>query len=150
MRTYSHVLLAIGLLGGLLLGGVSDETQTTPTGAELIHLIGLPDGIPDEARSRKNPQPATTQSVDSGRLLFASQCGMCHGKDGRGSGDLVERLSLEMPDLTDASLHGVWTDGQLFYVLSQGHGRMPAQERFKEEFRWNLVNYVRTLAKTGK
>jgi mono/diheme cytochrome c family protein len=147
MRTHPFVLVALGMLGGVLLGGTPADKQAPPTDAEFVHLAGLPDDIPEEARDRKNTRPATKESTDYGGLLFSSQCVMCHDKDGRGTGDLVERLSLEIPDLTDPSLHEKWTDGQLFYVLSHGHGRMPDQERFKEEIRWDLVNYIRTLAR---
>ena len=73
---------------------------------------------------------------------------MCHGSDGRGTGDLVERLSLEMPDFTDAKWQSKWSDGAFFYVVSTGHGEMPGQgKRFQEERMWHLVNYVRTFAK---
>ena len=42
--------------------------------------------IPDEERKRANPVPATAESIDNGKLLFSSQCAMCHGANGDGSG----------------------------------------------------------------
>ena len=40
-----------------------------------------------------------------GKLLFSSQCVMCHGKEAVGDGDLVERLNLDMPDPWDVVPH---------------------------------------------
>jgi mono/diheme cytochrome c family protein len=72
---------------------------------------------------------------------------MCHGADGRGSGDLVERLDLEIPDFTNAEWQKLWSDGSLFYVVTKGHGDMPGQkDRFDDKIKWDLVNYVRTFA----
>ena len=42
-----------------------------------------------EARDLENPRPATPESVEYGELLFSSQCVMCHGADGSGTGHLV-------------------------------------------------------------
>jgi mono/diheme cytochrome c family protein len=41
------------------------------------------------------------------------------------------------------------TDGELFWKISKGiKGIMPdGEKRMTEEERWNVVNYVRTLAK---
>jgi len=103
--------------------------------------------IPEAERLRQNPVPATTESIENGKLMFSSQCTMCHGKSGDGSGDLVARLKLEMPDLTDRGHMAGRTDGELFYTLTQGCQRMPGQkERLKDPVKWDLVNYVRTLA----
>ena len=110
--------------------------------------IGVPENIPDEASRMPNPRPATKKSVDYGGLLFSSQCVMCHGKSGAGDGDLVERFEMKMPDLTDAEFQGRWTDGELFYVLTNGHGRMQGQkDRFSDETKWDIINYIRTLPK---
>ena len=144
MKSLAFVLVALGMLGGVLLGGAPAD-KGAPTDAEVAHLVGVPAEIPAEARDRRNPRPATKESVDRGGLLFSSQCVMCHGKDAHGKGDLVERLSLEVPDLTDPSLHEKWTDGQLFYVLNYGHGRMPKQDRFRDDVKWDLIDYVRSL-----
>lgn len=112
-----------------------------------------PADIPEEARDRANPVDADQASLAEGRSLFASQCTMCHGSEGRGNGDLVERLKLTVPDFTDKEWQESWSDGALFYVLSEGHGRMPAQkkrdssQRFNEATRWHLVNHIRSLGR---
>ena len=40
------------------------------------------------------------------------------------------------------------TDGELFYKLSEGRMPMPGfKAKLSEEQRWQVLNYVRTLAK---
>ncbi len=145
--TVVPLILLSACVAGLLLGIAAQDTAepAKPNEEEVKHMVGVPNNIPASARDTANPKKATKKSVDHGKLLFSSQCVMCHGQAGAGDGDLVERFKMNVPDLTDPALHGNWTDGQLFFVLSEGHGRMPTQSRFDEDTRWDLVNYVRTL-----
>ena len=133
---------------GLLLGAafvVADESDGQKAEAALT-----PADIPSEAAAVKNPLAGDAVSASRGKQIFASQCTMCHGADGAGTGDLVPRLELDIPDFTNTTWHGEWSDGALFYVLSKGHGAMPGQaKRFDEELRWDLVNYVRTFKADG-
>ena len=65
---------------------------------------------------------------------------------GDGQGDLVERLNLEVPDMTDPEIQKNRSDGDLFYILTQGHGDMPGDgERLPADWRWDMINYIRTL-----
>lgn len=104
--------------------------------------------IPPEAAKRANPVKPTAESIAAGKGLFATQCTMCHGAEGNGKGDLAVELKLKPPDWTDPAAHKDRTDGALFYVLTKGHGAMPGQEdRLKDEQKWNLINFIRSLAK---
>ena len=108
----------------------------------------VPADIPADALAVKNPQEATPQSVANGKQIFSSQCVMCHGETGDGKGALAARFEYQMPDFTSSVAQSNWTDGGLFYILTNGHGKMTGEgERLPEGTRWNLVNYVRTLAK---
>lgn len=103
--------------------------------------------IPDEEKNRKNPIEATAESLEIGRKLFSSQCVMCHGEKGDGQGDLAQEMKLSVPDFTDPAVQKKRTDGELHFILAQGHGRMPGQgKRLREEQRWHLVNAIRKLA----
>ncbi len=43
------------------------------------------------------------------------------------------------------------TDGELFYILVHGHGGMPGQgKRLRPESKWDLINFIRSLAPTAK
>jgi mono/diheme cytochrome c family protein len=42
---------------------------------------------------------------------------------------------------------GLRTDGELFWMITEGHKPMPAfRGTMTEEQRWHLVDYVRTFA----
>ena len=73
---------------------------------------------------------------------------MCHGANGDGKGDLAIRFGYKMPDFTNPEVQKSRTDGEYFYILSHGHGKMSGEEgRLGTTTRWNLVNYIRTLDK---
>ena len=74
---------------------------------------------------------------------------MCHGAAGDGKGDLAEDMKLKLKDWRDPNSLAKFTDGELFYIVTNGRGKMTGGEgdRTSEEARWNLVNYVRAFAK---
>jgi mono/diheme cytochrome c family protein len=75
---------------------------------------------------------------------------MCHGKEGNGKGDLATEMKLELHDWRDASSIEKMTDGELFWIITNGKGKMPNQgDRSPEKQRWNLVNLVRSFGKKG-
>ena len=39
------------------------------------------------------------------------------------------------------------TDGEIFWKISNGRGAMPPWKHLPEKERWELVNYIRSLAK---
>jgi hypothetical protein len=42
------------------------------------------------------------------------------------------------------------TDGELFFIITEGKGKMMGEsDRQPEQMRWNLVNFVRSLAAKG-
>ena len=104
--------------------------------------------IPPEDAKRENPVKPTAASVADGKHTFASQCAMCHGKDGDGKGDLAQDMKLKLRDYRDPVALKDVTDGEMFYILTKGKGDMPGQEgRMKPEQLWNLINYIRSLSK---
>jgi mono/diheme cytochrome c family protein len=103
--------------------------------------------IPAEDAKRPNPVKSTASSIADGKHLYDSQCLMCHGKDGDGKGDLATDMKLNLQDLRDGAALKDSTDGEFFYIISKGKGDMPAEgDRLSETQRWNLVNYIRSLA----
>jgi mono/diheme cytochrome c family protein len=104
--------------------------------------------MPPDAVKAPNPVKATVASVALGKKTYGYDCAMCHGKDGGGKGDLASDMKLKMLDYTDPAALKDITDGELFYIIKNGKGDMPAEgDRAKPEEIWNLVNYVRSLAK---
>jgi mono/diheme cytochrome c family protein len=107
-----------------------------------------PAPIPAEAARQPNPVKSTAESISAGKKWYGYDCAMCHGKDGTGKGDVAIDMKLKMNDLTDPASLKDWTDGELFYTIKNGRGEMPPEgDRLKSNDFWNLVNYVRSMAK---
>ena len=104
---------------------------------------------PEDA-AKKNPVSPTPEGLAEARKSFGYNCAMCHGKGGDGKGDLVDAMKLQVRDWRDASSLEKMTDGELFWVISNGKGKMPGEgDRSSEKARWNYVNLVRSFAKKG-
>ena len=139
--------LALMLFASVAFGLEEPADVPEPTDKELAEAALAPPVIPAKAKQVKNPFAWNADVRKKGKLYFSSQCTMCHGADGRGTGDLVDRLSLEIPDFTDPLMQAKWSDGAMFYLINKGHGVMPSQtDRFDDEIKWGLVNYVRSFA----
>ena len=102
---------------------------------------------PEDA-AKKNPIASTPEGLAEVRKLFGYNCAMCHGKTGDGKGDLAADMKLELRDWRDASSLDKITDGELFWIISKGKGKMPGEgDRSSEKLRWNFVNLVRSFTK---
>ena len=131
------------LLGVSVFGVAAQEaakTSQTPPAAE--------SKIPDDAKKQVNPVKPSADSLAEGKKVYATECAMCHGLTGDGKGDLAADMKLTLADFRDpASLKDV-TDGEMFYVIKNGKGDMPAEgDRLKPNQIWDVVNYVRSFAK---
>ena len=106
--------------------------------------------MPPEAAKVPNPVKPTAASLAAGKKTYGYDCAMCHGKDGDGKGDLAEDMKLKLLDYTDPAALKDKTDGELFYIIKNGKGDMPAEgDRVKTDDVWNLVNYVRSFSKNS-
>jgi mono/diheme cytochrome c family protein len=106
--------------------------------------------ITPEDAAKKNPVAPTPEGLAEARKLFGYNCAMCHGKVGDGKGDLAADMKLELRDWRDASSIEKMTDGEIFWIVSKGKGKMPGEgDRTAEKVRWNFVNLVRSFAKKG-
>ncbi len=97
-------------------------------------------------RAEKNPVPADENSLAAGKAVYAKECLSCHGNAGKGDGPAAKDLEKNPGDLSKASM---WdqTDGALFWKLTEGKKPMPSFEKnLSEEQRWQVINYIRTLA----
>jgi mono/diheme cytochrome c family protein len=104
--------------------------------------------IPAEAAKQPNPVKSSPESINRAKKWWGMDCAMCHGKDGDGKGDIAKDMKLQMSDFTDPATLKNRTDGELFYIIKNGDQNMPPEgDRVKLEENWDLVNYVRSLAK---
>ena len=91
------------------------------------------------------PLPATDDSRQRGSVLFATNCALCHGQDGKGKGPIGKYFLPQPADLTSISVQEL-PDDVLFLVLTQGRGIMPSlAENLTPAERWDTINYVHSF-----
>jgi mono/diheme cytochrome c family protein len=101
-----------------------------------------------ETPKRLNPVKPTPSSIASGKKSYTYDCAMCHGKEGAGDGDLAGQMHLKLRDYRDPAVLKELTDGEIYSIITNGKGQMTGEEgRMKPEQIWDLVNYIRSLAK---
>jgi len=121
------------------------QEEPLPVPARSIPVDG-PAFIPNMG-APENPVVADEISVSRGSTLFALNCVMCHGAAGDGNGSVSALLSNKPANLT-LDVTQSKSDGALFLTLTNGvDGRMPPMiENLTVRDRWDVVNYIRTLA----
>jgi len=103
---------------------------------------------PDAAKV-KNPIAASPESLATGQQTYRRQCASCHGIGGEGGpgNDLIPAAPNLADDVWD---HGS-TDGEIFDNIKNGvapdFNMVPFKDKLKDDEIWNVVNYVRSLAK---
>ena len=142
-----RAILASAGIALLALAASAGQQKSAPEKAKDSHL---PPGytIPEKDVKRENPVKPTEASIAAGAKYYSSQCAMCHGNGGDGKGDLAQQMELKMPDYRKPEALGPFTDGELFYILTNGMGKMVGEgDRTPDEKKWNVINYLRSLAK---
>lgn len=136
------------VLGGFLLASLGITSGRRNPAQEKANPAE-PTMAPEDV-AKKNPIAPTPEGLADARKFFGYSCAMCHGKTGDGKGDLAADMKLELRDWRDASSIEKMTDGELFWIISNGKGKMPGGgDRSPEKQRWNLVSLVRSFGKKG-
>ncbi len=107
--------------------------------------VVIPAKVTDEM---SNPLPDLVKAGDAGRPLYSIHCALCHGADGKTA---EAALGDQAMDLTSESVNSA-RDGKLFLVIKNGvkkNGKqtMPPTREITDEQIWQMVAYVRNLAK---
>jgi len=99
-----------------------------------------------EAR-KKNPVAINESSLAAGQKIYLKRCVACHGKTGNGDGPDAVDLGIHPAKLSDPGLREE-ADGALFWKITVGKKPMPTYgTRLSPTDRWNVINYLRTLAR---
>jgi len=158
------LLFVVSVAGGILMLFTFDVIkldwisfmEIQPSYKPMENPLPVPaDSIPIEGAayipgmgSPVNPVDADDVSVQRGSELFKLNCVICHGEKGVGDGIIGTFFTNKPANLTSMTVQAL-SDGAIFLVISNGvEGRMPPMnENFSVRERWDLVNFVRTLAK---
>ena len=123
--------------------------------AAVLIAIAIADGIAvhtqrgSDAATLRNPIAPTPDSVAAGRQLYQRHCASCHGASGAGGpgSDLIPPAPSLRGDHWD---HGS-TDGEIFTSIKEGispdFNMVPWKDLLKDDEIWNVVNYIRSIAK---
>ncbi len=146
----------IAFLRATFKGGTQSVQAGTSTGGPL--------GVcPQPRKSKKapadflalvNPLPASNANVKAGKKLFHETaqplaCKQCHGESGDGNGPLGGGLVPPPRNFTCGQTMNDLPDGQLFWIIKKGSTGtgMMSFPGLPDEQVWQLIQYIRTLAK---
>jgi mono/diheme cytochrome c family protein len=105
---------------------------------------------PEEFKKLQVPDLKDEKRIESGKELFGTHCEICHGKDGTGS-MMGSALKPAAEDLTNADLQAAMSDSYIYWRITKGGaaldyvGMTAFEETLKEDQRWALVAFVRSI-----
>ncbi len=108
-------------------------------GREVIDLAALP--------TTRGPERSVV-NAEKAKALYMKNCAACHGEKADGKGKVAEffirdKAPAPPADLTSATTKSK-TDGELFVIITNGRGQMPAWKNLlTEDERWILAEYVK-------
>jgi len=93
--------------------------------------------------------PQDASPANNTKMLYQRDCAICHGANGDGKTDIAKDRQLGMLDWTDPKSLIGFTDQQLFSLIRNGKGKMPAESlgRANNEEVRALIQYIRSLSK---
>jgi mono/diheme cytochrome c family protein len=136
----SFMLLSAAMLFAL--------TPTSSSGS-MSQEGGHKDKEASAAQSAKNSAKAAAATEARAKEIYGFDCAVCHGDNGDGKTDLAKSMSLTLADWTNPKSLAGKTDKELFDIIRKGSEKMPpeVEGRAKDEELWNLIHYLRSLAK---
>jgi glucose/arabinose dehydrogenase len=122
-NSYTRIAAVILLPASLLLGADVDQK---------FH------NAPASARATKNPYEGDATAAETGKRLYARNCLSCHGKTGKGTGNV--------PSLVGGKLDSV-TPGEVFWFITRGDkdNGMPSWAQLPAKQRWQIITYVMSM-----
>ena len=157
VRRRTKVLLALvvlaaiaGTLGLLRTLRYGFSARDEPTALEAFMARTMRHySVPADLRDKKNPLPASAETVAAGRAHFADHCAPCHGNDGKGQTNVGRAFYPKAPDMTLAGTQSQ-SDGELFATIENGIRLtgMPAWGNGTADSAagtWSLVHFIRHL-----
>jgi copper transport protein len=150
LTVLAGVMLVLALAAAFDLNGKAIIAAAVPAvmivAAGVVVFFDIPE---EDVLALVNPIPPNFDSLAAGQELYEANCFPCHGTSGAGDGPVGITLNPPPADLTVHTAPGVHPDGQLYEWVTNGFpgSVMPTfGDILSDEERWNVVNYIRTLA----
>ena len=91
----------------------------------------------------ENPLAQDSDSIETGKKIFARECSQCHGESGKGDGPIAQALGNIVADLTSEKVLAQ-SDGAIYTKIRTGRPPMPSfKNYFSQDDIWNLINFIR-------
>ena len=149
------IVIALFALAGVLVSAVTlwahgDEKhpENSQKSAHMKAMYALKEKIPSEYRiMERTPIHPDEQSLARGEELYAHQCAVCHGENGRGDGPAASGLKTLPANFLDQKHSAIYGPGEKFWIIGNGSGEtgMPPFPQVDIVDRWHLVNYILNL-----
>ena len=95
----------------------------------------------------KNPIERTDEVVAEGKQIFEKMCMHCHGKEGKGDGQLIGTGKFPPPPSYSGPLKEL-VEGKMFHSITYGKNLMGAHaSQITKEDRWKVIHYIQELQK---
>ncbi len=92
-----------------------------------------------------NPVVISESTLRYGKLMYETNCIVCHGPEGSGDGYISAKWPAAFPNLYSDKVRQ-YDDAQIYAIISHGQGTMGSyKSQLKPLERWAVVNYVRAL-----
>ena len=102
-----------------------------------------------QAATLRNPVARTPDKLNQAQQLFKTNCAACHGAEGKGNGIVkgyFERYGAQPPVDFSQQRTKDRTEGQIWWIISNGLGNMPPWKNLlTEDERWLLAQFVRDV-----
>ncbi|HKR19126.1 MAG TPA: CopD family protein, partial [Stellaceae bacterium] len=91
--------------------------------------------------------PYNAAAVDRGTAIYAQNCAVCHGADGKGDGPAAAGLPIKPVNLVQPHLFA-HTPGDVYWWVSHGYGGVmpPFDDTLSREQRWDVIHFIRARA----
>ena len=106
-------------------------------------IPNTPEGYALAKATLKSPLDSLSINQDKAKELYTIYCGICHGDNGDGKGNLVVKEKfLGVPSYKDREI----TEGSIYHVVTYGLNSMGSHaNQLSQEERWIVADYVLKL-----
>ena len=119
--------------------------QRPAPGSVARGYLGIGHITQEQASNLVNPLPRSRAALALGKQKFTERCAVCHGPLADGKGSLTAAYGGKPANLQAEQFRN-YTDGQIFWVITQGKNAMPSHAAdLSPDERWAVVHYVRAL-----
>lgn len=142
----------LGILAALALTALTAQAHgdkhKEKTNAHMQAMMQVKEQVPEEYRIMdRTPVSPTPESLARGKELYAQNCAVCHGQDGKGDGPAAAVMDPRPANFLDLEHNAVYGPGEKYWLIVNGSGKtgMPAFDKLGLRERWALVNFILSL-----